>query len=245
MASGIGNTAALFQNALSTTRNAFQQTQAMQAQLQALQSQSLQQMLGGLLGQGSPSLPSLPSAPPPQRRPLDFASSFVDSGARNRQANQVDLIGHGLQSGLLSQKEAGGLLKQQGNISKALEAAKADGTISPQEAMGLKMLQMKAAMDLMKSLFNGETGNPFSSPGITGTQGDQIAQISDGIRDGSLNGTEASSLLGQQGGIADSVAGAQADGFMNLLEQFGVRGQQAGAQLGIDFLRNNGGFGGF
>lgn len=243
MANGIGNTAALFQNAINTAQQSFQQTQAMQNQLRAMQAQALQQMLGGMMGQGMPSLPSAPSTQP--QRPMDFASSFVDAGARNRQANQVDLIGQGLQSGMLSQREAGGLMKQQGNISKALEAAKADGKITPQEAMGLKMMQMKAAMDLMKSLFNGETGNPFSAPGVTGTQGNQLGQIAQGIRDGSLNGHEASSLLGQQSGIANSVAGAQADGSMNIFEQFNVHSQQAGAQFGIDFLRNNGAFGGF
>lgn len=234
MASGIGNTFGTVMNTLSRAQQSFQQAEAMRAQMQAA---AMQQMMAGLVGgQGAPSAP---------QRPMDFASSFVDAGARNRQANHVDLIGQGLQAGLLSQKEAGGLMKQQGDISKALEAAKADGTISPQEAMGLKMMQMKASMDLMKSLFNGETGNPFANPDVTGTQGSQLGQIAQGIRDGSLNGHEASSLLGQQSGIANSVAGAQADGFMNIFEQLNVRGQQTGAQFGIDFLRNNGAFGGF
>ena len=58
-----------------------------------------------------------------------------------RQVNQEQRIQHGVQSGSLTQKEAGKLEKGQDHVQKVEDKAKADGKVTPKERERLQQAQ--------------------------------------------------------------------------------------------------------
>lgn len=165
-------------------------------------------------------------------------SPFSTQDLRSTQAGQVDQINQGLASGLISQREASGLLGQQGAISKAIDLASSDGFVDPFERMGIKSMQAKASGDIFQSQFNCETGNPFMDPGFSLRQGSQLSQLAGGIASGAVTGGEAAGLLGEQAGIAGQAAAAQPGG-INPFESAGLNARQTLAQWGINSAQFN------
>lgn len=182
----------------------------------------------------------IPNSPFPSCLPTPGCggSPFSTQDLRSTQAGQLEQINQGLASGLISQREATGLLGQQGAISKAIDLASADGFVDPFERMGIKSMQAQAGGNIFQSSFNGEMGNPLMDLGFSARQGSQLSQIAQGIASGSVTGGEAAGLLGQQAGIAGQAAAAQFGG-INPLESAGLNARQTLAQWGINSAQLN------
>ncbi|MBN1208877.1 MAG: hypothetical protein JXB05_28725 [Myxococcaceae bacterium] len=71
------------------------------------------------------------------------------------------------------------------------------------------------------------------------TQGDQLHQIADGVRNGSLTEKEAETLLKEQQAISNAQRDAMADGKLTLGERLKLGMMQARADHNIDRLQNN------
>jgi hypothetical protein len=71
------------------------------------------------------------------------------------------------------------------------------------------------------------------------TQGNQLHQIADGVRNGSITQKEAQGLLQQQETIANAQRSAMADGKLDLGERFSLAIMQAQAQGNISSARSN------
>ncbi|HEX8704142.1 MAG TPA: hypothetical protein VF815_35245 [Myxococcaceae bacterium] len=132
----------------------------------------------------------------------------------DRQADQLEDIQQGVRNGTVSQDEAEQLLKQQAKVSDATARATSDGVITQAEAAQIRRLQAQADNSIFEATTSREFRPSVQDPALTERQAQQIATIAEGVRNGTLTGAEARTLLREQVGIAQSIDRAQ-DGFGN------------------------------
>ena len=70
-------------------------------------------------------------------------------------------------------------------------------------------------------------------------QGNQLHNIADGVRNGSITAQEAEKLLAQQKQLADATAAAKADGKVSFFERLHLNAMEAKAGRSIDQAKNN------
>ncbi|KFE64665.1 hypothetical protein [Hyalangium minutum] len=195
----------------------------------------------------TPSQPTLPSPtlprpvplplPPPKPGTLDkFLTPVRSQQLANTQGSQLDTIQKGLKSGALTEKEASKLLSQQAKIAGTTARAGADGVITAKEAANIRRLQTQAGLDAFAATHNrarGTAGDPTAK-----AQASQIGQIAQGVRNGSLTGAEANTLLTDQADIAQTVADAKADGEVDFIEEqmVNIRQDAASYEIGKEKL---------
>jgi len=80
---------------------------------------------------------------------------------------------------------------------------------------------------------------PAADAKTRATQGDQLHEIADGVRDGSLTEKEAEKLLTEQQAIADAQKAAMADGKLTLGEKLKLAVMQGRAEQNIDRATHN------
>jgi hypothetical protein len=179
-------------------------------------------------------------AQPAQPQPLQVKPNFADrfqtphrsQDLANTQASQIDSIRKGIQNGSITQQEAGRLLDQQAQVSRATASASADGVISASEAAGIRRLQRQASVDVFQATHNRERGTTLDRA-VGKEQAAQLNSIAQGVRSGSLTGAEADTVLTDQADIARTVAEAQADGEMDFIDQQTLAIRQGAADYEI------------
>ncbi|WP_224245818.1 hypothetical protein [Hyalangium gracile] len=151
------------------------------------------------------------------------------------QARQLDTIQKGIKSGAVTETEAAKLLAQQAKIAEATSKASADGVISAREALSIQLQQAKAGLDVFLASHNRTQASP-RDPAVAKAQASQIGSIAQGIRNGSLTGAEANTVLADQADIAQTVADAQADGEVDFIEQqmVNIRQDAASFEIGLE-----------
>jgi hypothetical protein len=144
-----------------------------------------------------PSLPGIPLPPFPGKPSPDAAT-------RNKQADQLHQIGHGVGTGQLTKQETETLLKEQEAISNYQRQAMADGNLSLGERLKLGMMQSRAEYNIHVAR-NNFSRDVFASHDMTAqTQAHQIHQIANGRETGNITNSESAKLLGQQAEVADA-----------------------------------------
>jgi hypothetical protein len=149
--------------------------------------------------------------PPPT---LKDRLATPDRSARlaDRQADQLEDIQQGVRNGTVSQDEASRLLGQQSRISSATARATADGVVTAAEAAQIRRLQAQADNSIFEATTSREFRPSTQDPSVTERQAQQISNIAEGVRNGTITGAEARRLLTEQVGIANAV-GQQQDSF--------------------------------
>jgi hypothetical protein len=134
-----------------------------------------------------------------------------DRSARlaDRQADQLEDIQQGVRDGSVSQEEAQRLLSQQSRVSNATARATADGVITEAEAAQIRKLQSQADDSIFEATTSREFRTQVQDPSLTERQAQQIASIAEGVRNGTLTGAEARTLLREQVGVAEALERAQ------------------------------------
>ncbi len=167
-----------------------------------------------------------------------FQTPHRSQDLANTQAHQIDSIRQGIQNGSITAAEAGRLLDQQAQVSQATASASADGVITAREAAGIRRLQRQAGVDVFKATHNSDRGAPLDRA-VTRGQSAQLDRIAQGVRSGSLTGTEADTLLKDQADISRTVGESQADGQLDFIEKqmLGIRQDAASHEIGL--LKSN------
>jgi len=132
----------------------------------------------------------------------------------DRQGDQLDSIQEGVRNGTVSQDEATKLLNQQARVSSATARATADGVITSAEAAQIRRLQAQADDSIFEATTSRELRPQAQDAAATERQAQQIATIAAGVRNGTITGDEARTLLREQVGVAQALDRAQ-DGFGN------------------------------
>jgi hypothetical protein len=198
------------------------------------------------VSQPSPAEPKpAPAQPaqPAQPQTLQVKPNIVDrfqtpqrsQELANTQANQIDSIRKGIQSGSITEQEAAKLLAQQANVSRATASATADGVITASEAANIRRLQSRAGADVFQAAHNRDRAAPLDRA-FAKEQAAQLGSIAQGVRNGSLTGAEANTVLTDQADIAQTAAGAQADGEVDFLEkqELDIRQSAASYEIGLE-----------
>lgn len=160
-------------------------------------------------------------------------------GLSARQGRQLERIENGLSSGQLTQREAGGLMRQQARISDAMAAAQSDGVVTLAEKARIHNMQDRASGDIFEQKHDAQRGRPDLQPGIVQRQVNQLDRISQGVTSGSLSAGETSTLLRQQAQVTDSVVAGRSDNHFTPSERFAVHGQMDASSQLIYNLKHN------
>jgi hypothetical protein len=181
--------------------------------------------------------PAQPAQPQTLQVKPNIVDRFLTPGRSqdlaNTQANQLDSIRKGIQSGSITEQEGAKLLEQQAQVSRATASATSDGVITSSEAASIRRLQSKAGGDVFQAAHNRDRGAPLDRA-TTKEQVAQLDKIAQGVRSGSLTGAEANTVLTDQADIAQTVADAQADGELDFIEKqtLGIRQDAASFEIG-------------
>lgn len=122
--------------------------------------------------------------------------------------------------------------------------------VAPRPTETLSPVAKKPALEVKPAEIRQLPGRPvdgFFDPkllkrpdaGTRATQGDQLHDIADGVRNGSLTEKEAQKLLAEQQKIADAQKAAMADGKLSLSERFQLAMMQNRAGQNIDSAKGN------
>jgi hypothetical protein len=189
--------------------------------------------------QAQPALPQTPEVKPNLQVKPNIVDRFLtpqrSQDLANTQANQLDSIRKGIQSGNITQQEAAKLLEQQAHVSRATASATADGVITSAEAASIRRLQSKAGGDVFQAAHNRDRGAPIDRA-FAKEQVAQLGNIAQGVRSGSLTGAEANTVLADQADIAQTTADAQADGELDFIEKqmLGIRQDAASEEIRLE-----------
>lgn len=186
-------------------------------------------------------------AQPAQPQPLQVKPNIVDrfqtpqrsQELATTQADQIDSIRKGIQNGSITQQEAGKLLDQQAQVSRATASASADGVITASEAANIRRLQRQAGTDVFQAAHNRDRGAPVDRA-FAKEQSAQLNRIADGVRSGSLTGAEADTVLTDQADIARTASDAQADGEVDFIEKQMLDIRQSAASFEIGKEKRDG-----
>ncbi|HVG59117.1 MAG TPA: hypothetical protein VNA24_11220, partial [Hyalangium sp.] len=187
--------------------------------------------------QAQPAQPQTPEVKPNLQVKPNIVDRFLtphrSQDLANTQANQLDSIRKGIQNGSITEKEAAKLLGQQAQVSRATASATSDGVITASEAAKIRLLQSKAGADVFQAAHNRQRGAPIDRA-VAKEQVAQLGSIAQGVRNGSLTGAEANTVLTDQADIAQTVADAQADGELDFIEKqtLGIRQDAASYEIG-------------
>jgi hypothetical protein len=80
---------------------------------------------------------------------------------------------------------------------------------------------------------------PFGGDRDARVQGNQLHNIADGVRNGSITAQEAEKLLAQQQELAKATQAAKADGHVSFFERLKLNAMEAKAGRSIDQAKNN------
>jgi hypothetical protein len=136
-----------------------------------------------------------------------FVTARANTAMNNTQAGQLHQVADGMRKGTISTKEAEGLLKSQQEFTAKARSAMADGKLSAKEQIELQVVQqnLQAQITAAAQGAGGSLGSIFTGlDKNNGRQAAQLDKLADGIAQGTVTRSEASSLLGQQVGIADA-----------------------------------------
>jgi hypothetical protein len=183
-----------------------------------------------------------PPAPPPVCKPPvhEVPADDIDCGPlplgdanARTQARQLREIAEGVRNGTLTPQEAQRLLQQQENIAKATEQAMADGKLTREEALRLKLLQAGADLNIHLARNNGQRSFGASWDSVAREQANQLERIAKGRANGTITAGEATELLDAQEDIAD-LRGDANTGFEKLL--LSLQQTLAGANISFHSL---------
>ena len=138
------------------------------------------------------------------------------------QGKMLGKIAEGVKSGAVTPKEAKKLLEGQQKLSASVESALADGEVSVGEELGL----LQQGLDNLKNIkaaYENNTQDAFASESVSAPrQVRQLGAIAEGIRQGTIDPSEAQKLL--EGQIALLKARAESStpedlAFMDMSEE--------------------------
>jgi hypothetical protein len=132
-----------------------------------------------------------------------FPRPTADAHART-QGRQIGEIADGVRNGSITEQEAEKLLKQQQELTKAHTEAKADGKVTKEEALRLRLMEAKANLSIHMAANNKDRDVFARFDGDAQRQANQLDQLANGRSNGNITNSEASKLLGQQVAIADA-----------------------------------------
>ncbi|HTO43470.1 MAG TPA: hypothetical protein VML56_05290 [Burkholderiales bacterium] len=151
-----------------------------------------------------------------------LAQNTADTVQRN--VNEQERIGKGLQSGQLTTKEAAKLEKGEANVEKMEQRAEADGKLSDAEKRRIEQAQNKESREIYREKHNAQSGNP-SSASSQRMQADvqrnvnQQQRIEQGVQSGQLTNREVGNLEKGQSNVSRKEARAGANGHVGASEQ--------------------------
>ncbi|WP_224244384.1 hypothetical protein [Hyalangium gracile] len=160
------------------------------------------------------------------------------------EGRQAARIQKGIADGTLTPEEAKGLQEKQASIAEAKSRAMADGKIDEGEFKELRKMQKEASRDIFEQRHNETEVAPAEgerTSRIEGHQNNLRTRLQAGLNDGSVAGSEASSLMDQQTKIAEALGRAMADGKMDETEYNQLRELQREASRNIFSARHTGG----
>jgi hypothetical protein len=171
--------------------------------------------------------PALDIKPLPGRPIIDGFFPRADAHAR-AQGRQLHEIADGVRNGSITEQEAERLLKQQQDLTKAHTEAKADGKITKEEALRLRLMEAKADLSIHVAGNNKDRDVFARFDSDAQRQANQLDRLANGRSNGNITNSEASKLLGQQVAIADARGDADSP-----LENFMLNRQLAQADRDI------------
>jgi len=145
-----------------------------------------------------------------KKGPAEVLASMRESQAKQIQA--------GVDSGAITPEEAKTLQKTQDALAKMEEKAKADGTVSLGEMLGIQQARKAAARDIASMAQNKSVTTKTPSDALASLRTAQEAEIKTGIASGSLTPQEAKLLNASQASIAKMEDKAKADGTVSAKE---------------------------
>lgn len=147
------------------------------------------------------------------------------------QAKQLHEIADGVRNGSITPAEAERLMKQQANISKATDAAMADGKLSTEEKLKLTLMQAQADLSTYQAEHNSDRNLLSVFDSTAQQQASQIDQIANGRANGNVTANEASKLLKEEAGIAHDRGNKKSELGDLMLR---VKMAQAGLDIAVD-----------
>jgi hypothetical protein len=138
--------------------------------------------------------------PPTAQKPPSAQKPPVS--AAKRESNQQTRIGHGIQDGELTPEEASRLEKQEGQIKKETEAARADGTVTAAEKAKVQRQQNELSHEINDQKHDAQKmQNPPADGRVATRKENQQDRIGKGVANGSISPEEASKLENQENHI--------------------------------------------
>jgi hypothetical protein len=172
--------------------------------------QALQGLLnGGAQGQVPGAQGQIPGAGQPQLPGGNTALPFGDAATllknlKTEQGALLDKIAQGVRSGNITSQELGQLMQGVQQLAAATKAASADGQITAGEAANLSQMSLNNALNTKAAFENGSKSSfaPFNP--VAQIQAQQLGNISQGVKQGSISNGELSMLAQEQGAFADA-----------------------------------------
>ncbi len=118
-----------------------------------------------------------------------------------RQENQQQRIGEGVENGSLTAGEASHLEKKEAALGKEEQKMKADGNMTPAERQRLRNQENHLSNQIYRDKHNARVQNMNPKSEVGERQRMQQQRIGEGIENGSLTAGEASRLEHQEAGI--------------------------------------------
>jgi hypothetical protein len=146
--------------------------------------------------------------------PTASTTTTAKRGVNQRQTNQQDRIGEGLENGSLTAGEAGRLENKEVKINKEEHAMRKadDGKLTAADKAKLESQESKVSKDIYAQKHDTQTQSAGKGE-INGRKDNQQQRIGEGLENGSLKAGEADRLEHQQQGINRTERGMrEADG---------------------------------
>lgn len=148
-----------------------------------------------------------------------------------RQKNLAKREMNGYKDGSLTKKEAKVLIKKRIDIKEDIRAAKADGQMSKEERLRIKLQQEKLSSKTYKLKHNEETGNEHTHADARILN--QSERINSCVENGECTAAERKKLRAEQKLIADSMENLKEDGSFSADDEALIDAQQDAASQHI------------
>ncbi|OJH41222.1 hypothetical protein [Cystobacter ferrugineus] len=177
-----------------------------------------QGQLPGAQGQLPGAQGQLPGAGQPQLPGGNTALPFGDAATllknlKTEQGALLEKISQGVRSGNITSQELGQLMQGVQQLAAATKSASADGQVTLGEAAKLSQMSTQNILNTKAAFENGSKSSfaPFNP--VAQIQAQQLGNISQGVKQGTISNGELSMLAQEQGALAD--ARGRASGFQD------------------------------